>query len=138
MAAVITQQWCNSKHDVSENHLPKRCLAVSSTSSASNRALFHPTLPLEGRGYLLILANLLRGHTLLWLHHRHLLLLHGLLLLCLIRACSAVVIAGELIVLALGRVKVWERHYDLSFESYVELKMADCVKMKKMRSMQEI
>ena len=73
----------------------------------------------------MILANLLRGHTLLWLHHRHLLLLHGLLLLCLIRACSAVVIASELIVLALGGIKIGERHYDLSFEFYVELKAGD-------------
>jgi hypothetical protein len=84
--------------------------------------LFHPTLTLEGGWHLLILTNLLLGHTLLWLHHRHLLLLHGLLLLCLIRACSAIVIASELIILALGGIKVGERHYDLNFESYIALK----------------
>lgn len=80
----------------------------------------------------MILADLLRRHALLWLHHWHLLLLHGLLLLRLIRAYSAIIVASELIVLALGGVKVGERHGDLSFESDFELNVGDCVKRKKM------
>jgi hypothetical protein len=73
---------------------------------------------------------LLLGHTLLRRHHGHLLLLHGLLLLSWGWTCIAIVVASELVRLALGRVKVGERHDAFSFESYCGPGTSKCVKKK--------